>query len=48
MEIRIATNDDIEYMMSSRLEMLKEVNLQKMDVLYTLSVDLPILMNVWF
>ncbi|SEQ07087.1 MULTISPECIES: hypothetical protein [Butyrivibrio] len=26
MEIRIATNDDIEYMMSSRLEMLKEVN----------------------
>ena len=37
MEIRIATNDDIEYMMSSRLEMLKEVNSLDPDYQYSQS-----------
>ncbi|MBR4668914.1 MAG: hypothetical protein IKO76_09180 [Butyrivibrio sp.] len=37
MEIRIATKNDIEYMMSSRLEMLKEVNSLDPDYQYSQS-----------
>jgi hypothetical protein len=35
MEIRIATKNDIEYMMSSRLEMLREVNVLDSDYQYS-------------